>query len=895
MLEDLPELPPTMMHLFNSDDAVSKHFRKKIRQFNAGMAMASFQANERTVMRGLPGAYKVVGQVYRRIGSLMPDDNSNAKCLQVYFLDPDYQASLRATRYSAEGAGPNQMDVQIFQRIHNSLTQEAHNTYISSFLTVSEWIQQSGHNPEEISIELHETERPSGGQHPGRYHMPTAPEVSILLPSREQMASSKASIVCSVRPQANEEGTEQLHIIRNHHRSYSPLAYPVFHPEGTDGWHLDLNSRNFSHARSVTLNKYCRWHMARDSHLHLGQKLYQQWIVDNWAREEARKLDYIRNNQKQIRADLYKGLQDANNGNEVDRSGRVFILPATHTGSDRWYHKWYKNAMHLVLKKGKPTFFLTMTMDVNCEEVRAHLRPGQSPYDRPDFICRIFEIKRKELLRLIKEEGIFGHCVAHVAVIEFQKRGAPHMHLLFWIENFDETPQNIDNVISAEIPPEGAPGSKERELHELVMKHMIHGPCGDGFRNNLSCMKNSKNGKCGRNFPKSDDVVTSVGDGCFPNYRRRSPQEGGNTGTKYIRGSETTISNRWVVAYNAYLLLKFKCHINIEYCHTVASIKYLFLYHFKGEDMVTVEGLDRADEIHYYASRRYVSACQAYWRSAEFDIVKMQPPVMQLPIHLPNQQIVVFSPNRNSVQNALDRNRRTMLTSFFETMELCPNDRDLKYEDMTERYSWHADSRMWTDRQRETGTFGRMVSVSPNLGDLFYMRLLLKHRLGPTSFEDLRTVEGELYPDFKGACIAMGLCDDDSQWIQAMEEAVQISHAFVIRELFCNILLHCHPTDPRGIFDQFCNSMREDFVHRRSGVLNMNDRAQGQSLDRAGIYLPKSVFSHGHLYVGCSRCGNPDCVFINADQSEFDSMRQHLSKDKTYTRNVVYPEIFPPE
>ena len=50
----------------------------------------------------------------------MTDDNSNAKCLQVYFLDPDYQASLRATRYSAEGAGPNQMDVQVFQRIHTS-------------------------------------------------------------------------------------------------------------------------------------------------------------------------------------------------------------------------------------------------------------------------------------------------------------------------------------------------------------------------------------------------------------------------------------------------------------------------------------------------------------------------------------------------------------------------------------------------------------------------------------------------------------------------------------------------------------------------------------------------------------------------------------------------------
>ena len=70
------------------------------------------------------------------------------------------------------------------------------------------------------------------------------------------------------------------------------------------------------------------------------------------------------------------------------------------------------------------------------------------------------------------------------------------------------------------------------------------------------------------------------------------------------------------------------------------------------------------------------------------------------------------------------------------------------------------------------------------------------------------------------------------------------------------------------------------------------NRAQGQSLDRAGLYLPKSVFSHGHLYVGCSRCGDPDCVFVYADQSEFDHVKEHLDENKTYTRNIVYPEIF---
>ena len=70
------------------------------------------------------------------------------------------------------------------------------------------------------------------------------------------------------------------------------------------------------------------------------------------------------------------------------------------------------------------------------------------------------------------------------------------------------------------------------------------------------------------------------------------------------------------------------------------------------------------------------------------------------------------------------------------------------------------------------------------------------------------------------------------------------------------------------------------------------NRAQGQSLDRAGMYLPRSVFSHGHLYVGFSRCGDPDNFFVYADQSEFVHLQHILDSDKCYTRNVVFPEIF---
>ena len=69
------------------------------------------------------------------------------------------------------------------------------------------------------------------------------------------------------------------------------------------------------------------------------------------------------------------------------------------------------------------------------------------------------------------------------------------------------------------------------------------------------------------------------------------------------------------------------------------------------------------------------------------------------------------------------------------------------------------------------------------------------------------------------------------------------------------------------------------------------NRAQGQTLQRAGLYLPKSVFCHGHLYVGFGRCGDPDKFFVYADQTEFDNLKEWLQDNKFYTRNIVYSEL----
>ena len=46
------------------------------------------------------------------------------------------------------------------------------------------------------------------------------------------------------------------------------------------------------------------------------------------------------------------------------------------------------------------------------------------------------------------------------------------------------------------------------------------------------------------------------------------------------------------------------------------------------------------------------------------------------------------------------------------------------------------------------------------------------------------------------------------------------------------------------------------------------NRAQGQTLERAGLYLEESVFTHGHLYVGFGRCGDPrSFLFMQTKQN----------------------------
>ena len=70
--------------------------------------------------------------------------------------------------------------------------------------------------------------------------------------------------------------------------------------------------------------------------------------------------------------------------------------------------------------------------------------------------------------------------------------------------------------------------------------------------------------------------MTWVDDCGFVNYRRRAPENGGRYAEIGTAQNVRRVDNRHVVPYNAYLLLKYDCHINVVVATSATSIKYLF-------------------------------------------------------------------------------------------------------------------------------------------------------------------------------------------------------------------------------------------------------------------------------------------------------------------------------
>ncbi|KAH7704740.1 hypothetical protein AAVH_28061 [Aphelenchoides avenae] len=267
------------------------------------------------------------------------------------------------------------------------------------------------------------------------------------------------------------------------------LTYPLFNPLGKPGWTTEMpySSRVSGDKRLYVTRREHLSYMLQDRQfvfnpIHFGGRLTQEYIVTSYARMESDRLMWLSANQSQLRAGQYAVQNQARQiAQELNvEYEAVKVLPSTHPGSPRYMAKQYQNAMAIVRRYGRLDIFLTITCNPawdelveNCdmhitESTTVKLTPG----DRPTIISRVFHLEKVALLNEIRE-GLFGAPVAHVHVIEYQKRGLPHAHFLITLAEGHklDTPERVDAVLSAEIPDELA----DPELYALVKKHMIHG------------------------------------------------------------------------------------------------------------------------------------------------------------------------------------------------------------------------------------------------------------------------------------------------------------------------------------------------------------------------------------------------------------------------------------
>ncbi|KAK8935753.1 hypothetical protein KSP39_PZI013236 [Platanthera zijinensis] len=576
-----------------------------------------------------------------------------------------------------------------------------------------------------------------------QYTLPSASQVAaIVVGSEEYLESNERHIIVE---------TIEGHLVNIEEYSgyYDPLQYLLLLPYDTYGWLAEYKGLNNQHVSCCD---------------------YYSYIL-------------------QVRSNI----------------GQRFILPSSFVGSPRDMYQRYQDAMAVVQHYGRPDIFLTMTCNTSWQEITDALYAGQTPQDRPDIVSRIFHAKYEKLKKDIFKKHVLGKTVSHVHVIEFQKRGLPHVHMLVIFDSRDKvnTPDDYDKIVRAELPHV----EHEPELYSAVVRHMIHGPCAP-VNSHAPCMKY---GVCKKDYPKNFAGSTLQGVDSYPLYRRP------NNGRSFIlhRAEDFTIDNRWVVPYNPWLLLKYDCHINVEVCSSIKSIKYLYKYIHKGPDAIAfqVQPSSEHNELAQYIHGRWICPQEAFWKIFKFSMYQTYPSVVRLQIHLPNKHQVHFR-TTDVIDNLLanERNSRTMLTEFFRVYDTEEEHHNYLYTEFPKHYTWNLTSRTWMLRRRRQKVIARMYSVHPSEGERFYLRILLNHIRGPSSFEHLLTVDNITYSTFKEAAEHYGLLERDNDLHNCMREAREFQLPQALRNLLTTILLYCNPTDVRQLWNDNYNAMTEDYV-----------------------------------------------------------------------------------
>ncbi|XP_038063129.1 uncharacterized protein LOC119733831 [Patiria miniata] len=219
-------------------------------------------------------------------------------------------------------------------------------------------------------------------------------------------------------------------------------------------------------------------------------------------------------------------IKDKDQLNEIlqSDSGYKFLKPIR--GTPPYWQSAQRDVMAMIRQLGIPTWFCSFSSaDMRWPEVINTLLRQQGDSrtiedldwnekclilrSNPVTVARMFDRRFHTFLKdvILSPANPVGKVKDYFYRVEFQQRGSPHTHCLFWIENAprievdtdDEVVTFIDRYVSCKLPSK----EEHEELNDIVSHVQLH-----SRKHSKSCKK--KGTECRFNFPRPPSVRTFI-------------------------------------------------------------------------------------------------------------------------------------------------------------------------------------------------------------------------------------------------------------------------------------------------------------------------------------------------------------------------------------------------
>lgn len=256
-------------------------------------------------------------------------------------------------------------------------------------------------------------------------------------------------------------------------------------------------------------------------------------------------------------------------------------------------------------------------------------------------------------------------------------------------------------------------------------------------------------------------------------------------------------------------------------------------------------------------------------------------------VHLKNKQLVTFRA-RESLDAIVSNSekKKTTLTEWLKFNKDSDEGRHLTYLTFPSEFVWYKDGKGWKKRTKlNKPVIGRLTYIHPAYGEVFYLRMLLCHKKGCKSFQDIRTVGYNIYPTYRSACEALGLLGDDKEWTIALEEAKISATSIELRLLFAHILILCDVSDPLKLWKKHWKEMADDIPVRISSSTHIrNVHVNNLELEGYVLYELEMILNRSSKSV-------KDFALPLPPQHLLDDIRNKLlMEEKNYNRDILMTE-----